>query len=333
MKKLKNIISMKTLYKTLKIAAGLFIVAALASSCVPDQESMGGNGQTIVRLVTPSADGYYMFAISASSVSQTVMALDIRKNSANASELNSETTVTLQFDNADTTMLKAYNQTYETNFVPFPAGTYTSSPVITSNKIILVFAPGDLAKQVSFTIPNATALDMSNAYGFAILASVTGTGTWSGTTNDTILVQIMPKNKYDGIYTLKGLHNRSPYNFPYMQTMELRTTGASSVAYFWPAPDGPDDYGHPIGTGPDIVNDVSWYGNGVAPVIVFDPLTDLVSNVYNSSPAPPITKWSSGSGSNANMYDPATKTIYVSWNYNANPLRVFTDTLYYKSPR
>lgn len=295
---------------------------------------MGDAGQTLIKLVKTSSDGYYMFAIGAIATPQKILVLDVRKDVPNSADLNAQTVVTLQLDGADTAMLKAYNHSYGTSFVPFPAGTYVFDPAIASGKITLTYAPGDFAKPIYVTIPNSLALDMSKAYGFCFKATTTGVGTWSGTTNDTILIQVMPKNKYDGLYLLKGMHNRPGYQFPYKQNMELRTTGASSVAFFWPLPDGANDYGHPIGTGPDIVNDVSWYGKTVAPVIVFDPVTDLVTNVYGSNPAgPPITLWPSGAGSNANMYDAATKTIYVSWNYNGNPARVFTDTLTYISPR
>ena len=322
---------MKTLHK-IKIAAAISFLGLIMASCVPKQETMGDAGQTLIKMVKTSSDGYYMYAIGAVSTSQKFLVLDVRKNAANSTDLNTQTVVTLQFDGADTAMLKAYNNTYGTNFVPFPAGTYSFDPAIAAGKITLTFAPGDFAKPIYLTIPNALLLDMSKAYGFCIKATMTGAGKWSETTNDTILIQAMPKNKYDGLYLLKGAHNRVPYNFPYLTNMELRTTGASSVAFFWPGPEGPNDFGHPIGTGPDPVNDMSWYGNTIAPVIVFDPVTDFVSDVYNTGGPTVITKFT-GAGSNANLYDAATKTIYVSWNYNNNPLRAFIDTLTYTGVR
>jgi hypothetical protein len=40
---------MKTFYKTIKIAAGVFLLAALAVSCLPEQQSMGDAGQTLIK--------------------------------------------------------------------------------------------------------------------------------------------------------------------------------------------------------------------------------------------------------------------------------------------
>jgi hypothetical protein len=315
---------MKTLHK-IKIAAALLFLGLIMVSCVPKQETLGDAGLTTVKLVKTSSDGYFMYAIGAISTSQKFLVLDVRKSAANSADLNVQTVVTLQLDGADTAMLKAYNKTYKTNYVPLPTSTYVFDPAIASGKITLTYAPGDFAKQIYVTIPNALLLDMSKAYGFCFKASTTGVGTWSGSTNDTMLIHVMPKNKYDGLYLLKGVHNRSPYNLPYETNMELRTTGASSVAFWWP---DAEDYGHPIGT----ADGISWYGNVIAPVIVFDPVTDFVSNVYNAGGPTVITKFT-GAGANSNLYDAATKTIYVSWNYNGNPLRAFFDTLTFVSDR
>ena len=39
------------------------------------------------------------------------------------------------------------------------------------------------------------------------------------------------KNKYDGIYTLRGYHNRVPYTFPYEVEMHMVTYGPTSDIY------------------------------------------------------------------------------------------------------
>jgi hypothetical protein len=321
--------NMKTLHK-INIVICVLSFALFAVSCLPKDETMGTAGLTTIEMTTPSSDGYYMYPISAVDTAQTFLVLDVRRNIPNSADLNTQTVVTLQIDGADTAMLNEYNLAHGTTFVPLPAGTYSFDPAIESGKIILTFAPGDIAKQINVTIPNSLLLDMANKYAFCFKATVTGTGTWSGSTNDILCIYVMPKNKYDGLYLLKGLHNRPPYDlYPYKTNMEMRTVGANSVAFYWPEP-GINSYGHPIGT----ADGLSWYGPAVAPVVVFDPVTELVTNVYGTGAGgPPITLFTSGSGSNANKYDPATKTIYVSWNYNNNPARVFTDTLTYIGPR
>lgn len=316
---------MKTFYNTLKIFAGIFLLASLAVSCVPEQESLGDAGQTIVKITGP-VDGFKLIAIDAVATSQKANAFIVRKDAHSEAALNTTTSVVLKKDDG---ILTWYNTENGTSFIPLPSALCTPSlTTATDGTINLEFAAGEAAKAMVYTIPNATLFDFSKQYALGYrLVSVSGEGAISGGYPDTIVVQVLAKNKYDGLYLLKGKHNRDPYTFPYETEVEMRTTGASSVRFYWP---DAGDYGHPIGVGPD--NDLSWYGTAIGPVIVFDPVTNLVSDVYNAGGATVITKFT-GAGANSNLYDPATKTIYVSWNYNNNPLRAFFDTLTYISPR
>jgi len=319
---------MKTLINTIKLAVGVLILAGLAVSCLPKQETMGDAGQTLVKL---SPAGFKLIAVDAAAIPQYASAFEIRKDANNAAALNTPSIVILRKDDA---ILTKYNAAEGTSFIPLPSSLMNTSFVPAADgTITLNYAAGEFSKSMDYTIPNASIFDFTKQYALGYrIESVSGSGIIAKGGVDTIVVQVLAKNKYDGKYLLKGVHNRVPYNFPYKQIMEMHTTGASSVAFYWPAPDGPNSVGHPIGTGPDIVNDVSWYGAGIAPVVVFDPVTNLVTNVYNTGSATPITKFT-GAGANSNKYDPATKTIYVTWNYNNNPLRVFTDTLSYIGPR
>jgi hypothetical protein len=328
---LKNINkkSMKTLYNTLKIFAGIFLLASFAMSCVPEQQSMGDAGQTLIKL-TPA--GFNLIAIDAKATPQKANGFILRKDAHNSTALNTPTTVVIKKDDA---ILTWYNAENSTNFVPLPTSLCTPSLAAAADGTITVeFAAGVTAAALDLTIPNASIFDFSKQYGLAYrIESVSGEGKISevglpdNDAVDTIVIQVLAKNKYDGLYLLKGKHSRDPYTFPYETEMEMHTNGASSVRFFWPEAGG---YGHPIGVGPD--NDLSWYGTGIGPVIVFDPVTNLVSDVFNAGSATPITKFT-GAGANSNLYDPATKTIYVSWNYNNNPLRAFFDTLTYIGPR
>ena len=146
----------------------------------------------------------------------------------------------------------------------------------------------------------------------------------------TAIVSIPIKNKYDGTYRLQGHHNRSPYTFPYDTEIDLITQGPSSVSFYWP---DAGSVGHPIGVGAN--NSLSWYGPTVAPVIVFDPATDLVTDVFNSSTAGPAIDIYTGAGSGQGRYEDngSDIKIYVYWRYSANDLRAFLDTLTYIGPR
>ncbi|MGD0341348.1 MAG: DUF1735 domain-containing protein [Bacteroidales bacterium] len=314
---------MKTIHK-ITIAACVLFFALLAVSCLPKTETMGDVGQTLVKL---HPDTYKMLAVDAKTTPQLCLMFEVRRDAANAADLNSTTTVVLKYD-ADTSILKAYNKANSTSFIPIPPALGTVSPAITAGQITLNFAAGDFSKSIWVNLPSSGSFDFSKHYALAFkVLSVTGTGTLTADLADQVVVEVLAKNKYDGLYLLKGVHNRVPYNFPYSTNVEMRTFGATSVAFYWP---DAGSYGHPIGVGPG--NDLSWYGAAISPVVVFDPVTDFVTNVYNAGGSTPITMFT-GAGANSNKYVAATKTIYVTWNYNNNPLRVFTDTLTYISPR
>lgn len=330
---------MKTLYNIIKLSAGILLVSSLMVSCIPEPESMD-KGQTLIKLTSPTEDGYLMYAIDGASYSQTVKVLDIRRDFANTEALNSSTTVVLEFDKADTSMLNKYNDTYGTEFVPFPEGTYSINPPISSGNITLEFKPGEFAKEIYVTIPDATTL-MEYAYAFAIKVTVSGEGKWSEQSNDTLAIQIMPKNKYDGIYEVKAV---SPmidvvnsaltglYPFKYV----LETSGLHSCRCFdseiW------FDYMHPIMSG----TDTSGYGYFGLEVF-FDPSGDgTIIDLKNPWGNPPgNTRMPVLDPSGVNKWDPATHDIRIKY-WMIQPsvvttpphIRTYFDELWiYKGPR
>lgn len=135
-------------------------------------------------------------------------------------------------------------------------------------------------------------------------------------------------NYYDGKFKMSGYHNRTPYNFPYIDIpMEMVTIGLNEVAFYWPAA---ASFGHPFGIGPN--NELSWYGPTICPVIKFDLVTNEVIDVYSNGSPTPINMYS-GNIPTHNHYDPVTRKIYVAWQYNNNIERAFFDTLTYIGPR
>ncbi len=220
----------------------------------------------------------------------------------------------------DPTILSEYNAANGTIIEEFNPALYD----LGSTDVIL--PKGQQLLDISIRVPSTLALDPLKTYGIGLRIVAVDPGyTISGNQN-RILVEVGLKNRYDGVYNLKGYHNRDPYTFPYDTEEYMITAGPVSVAFYWPQK---NDFGHPIGVAPGVTN---WYGNTIAPVVVFDPLTDLVTDVFNAGGATPITMFT-GAGAGISRYEPSTKTIYVSWNYNANPLRAFFDTLVYTGPR
>ena len=182
--------------------------------------------------------------------------------------------------------------------------------------------------QVPVKVPSTLTLDPNKSFGVGLrITAVTGNFQIASNMKN-LLIEFSIKNKYDGKYTLRGYHNRVPYNFPYETEIHMVTAGPSAVAFYWPEA---GSVGHPIGIGPN--NALNWYGASVAPVVVFDLSTNLVTSVYGSDPGGPVITMFTGAGSRLSKWDPATKAMTVDWNYNGNPLRAFFDDLEYKGPR
>ena len=226
-------------------------------------------------------------------------------------------TVTLSKDDAT---LTTFNTTNGTSKVA-PVATVINFPST------VVIKKGTSQTTVQATVTLSSDFNFNAAYALPIKISAVSSGVISGNFGSSVYA-FGVRNKYDGVYRMKGFHTRSPYNFPYDETMEMRTLGAASVGYYWPAAGA---FGHPIGIGPN--NTLNWYGGSISPVVVFDPATNLVTNIYNQgSTTTPISIYT-GAGSGQCRQDQSTKTMYLYWRYNANDARGFLDTLTYLHAR
>jgi hypothetical protein len=228
---------------------------------------------------------------------------------------NSDITVTLASNPASLTTYNTANGTSK----EIPPATVASFPTS------VVIKKGTSQTTVQATVKISPDFDYSKAYALPIKITAVSSGLISGNYGVSVYA-FGVRNKYDGVYKLKGYHTRVPYNFPYTNiTMEMRTLGANAVGFYWP---DAGSFGHPIGVGP---GSVSWYGSAISPVVVFDIATNLVTNVFNQGGATPISIYTGpGSGQGRQAAD---KTMYIYWRYNANDLRAFVDTLTYVRPR
>jgi hypothetical protein len=229
--------------------------------------------------------------------------------------------ITINLAIKSTELISAYNTANGTNIQVLTPTLYTMPTTVT-------IPAGARNVTVPLVITSTLSLNPNIAYGIAIQIT-SASGNYIVAENlKNLLIQFSIKNKYDGVYNLTGYHNRVPYTFPYQTTMHMVTSGPDAVYFFWPLVGG---VGHPIGIGPN--NALSWYGPVVAPVVVFNTSTNLVTNVFGSDPAgPPITMFT-GAGSRLSKWDPATRNMTVDWNYNNNPLRAFFDDLQYLRAR
>jgi len=240
--------------------------------------------------------------------------------------------VTLQINNS---VISSYNTANGANIQVLPTALYTI-PSLT-----LTIPAGQRNVKVPVNVLSTISLNPNLAYGIGLsIVSATGNVVVAGNLKD-LLIEFSIKNKYDGKYNLKGVHNRSPYLFPFNLTVHMITTGPNSVALWNPAR---AEFAQPIGTAPGTV---SSYGEAVSPNFTFDPSgsgpggSDLCSgvslyvgsavtlamvtldNVADANPDGPIV----------NRYERGTKVMYLTYQYNGNDLRRFYDTLTYTGAR
>lgn len=230
--------------------------------------------------------------------------------------------------NNTTTLLNAYNTANGTSILPLPTNLYTLP-------LTLTIPAGARNAEVPITVSDASALDPNKSYAVGVTISAVEGGYIIAQNLKNLLIEIGLKNKYDGRYNLKGVHNRTPYTFPFETTVEMWTTGPNSVAMFWPLA---GDFGQPIGVGP---GSISWYGNAVSPNFTFNPSTNICTGVNlqvgNAVTLAMVTLDAvadmNPDGPIVNRYEPGPKVMYLSFQYNGNDLRRFYDTLTFLGPR
>jgi hypothetical protein len=329
---------MKTLQNTIKIALVVISMAALAVSCIPKEQSMGGAGQTLVKL---SPDGFAMLAVDAKTTAQTGILFEVRRDVPSQTALNATTTAVLSYD-TDGSILAAYNTANGTNFIPLPTTLATVSPALVSGQISVTFAAGDFAKSVMVNIPSSASFDFSKNYALAFkLVSVTGSGTVSAAVGKTIVAQVLAKNRWDGVYTVTGtyedyIYAPGTYAGYYPKTIQLQTTGSTTCARY-----DADyaTYGYifdPSGAG----TSASYFGNWY-PAFTFDVTTNKVVDCFNTF-ADPLPRQRTAllyTGAGAiNQWNASNKSMDVTFQLKAlttSPQirNLVTEHYTYKGPR
>jgi hypothetical protein len=328
---------MKTLKNTIKIAIGVLVLGTMMTSCVQKQESLGSAGQTLVKL-NPS--GFNMVAVDAKTTPQTAVLFDVMRNVNSQASLSQATTVVLQFD-TDGAMLAAYNTANSKTFIPLPVSLATTVPAIVAGKITLEFGANDFAKSVSVNIPASANFDFSKQYALTFkLIEVTGTGTMSEAVGKTIVVQVLAKNKWDGVYDVDGtyvdyIYAPGAYAGYYPKVIQLRTTGSvtcsryevdfATYAYAFD-PYGDGQYWSSFG--------------GWTPSFMFDAsdnVVDCINTTLDPAPRSRTALLYTGAGS-INKYFSATKTMDVTFQLKALTTtpqirNLITEHYVYKGPR
>lgn len=311
-------------------------VILLATSCLKDSveqpnNSQGGNDNEVKGVYFSKGKGPYVpgvkaavelsslpqplqftVGLAASALQSTSVDFTMALNSEAANKLR-DTLIGQGFDPATVEVL-------DPSLISFPtSGTVDAGKWVDSIDIAL----------------NTSTLNAENVYVFAISLTGANNGFQVATGGlGTICYQLTVKNRMDGRYSIKGYHNRAPYNFLYEESttdpselvFDMITTGPNSVVYYWIAG---GDFGHCIGLGTSL----SWYGD-FAPELTFNVDNDLVSVANFVAATPPMAVFVNAAYNTfPSRFDPSDHTIYACFNYNNNPLRGFFDTLTYISPR
>ncbi|MBL0144804.1 MAG: hypothetical protein IPP48_02640 [Chitinophagaceae bacterium] len=286
-----------------KKIAGLMVAVAIFSSCdkVEKVTGTGDSGKTLVKLLqggTPA--NIVKTPVDFVPTPTKIVGVDIRRDIANSEELNKTMVVTIKDDTAAVT---AANPGY----IKLPTSWYSYSVADGSKTggeggvYTVTLKPGEFAKQIYITIPNATLLNPSSLYalGFTILTCDAGSVL---STQKSVVVEIGAKNNWDGVYEQSGTFldvSNAAFTYDAPQQYSLITVGASTCIVRNDDLNGgiPGYVFSNAGAG-------TYYGS-YGLVISFNPATNVISDLHNyyGDPAFPATSGGTpASGTGAPLY-------------------------------
>lgn len=261
--------------------SSIFTLLTLAigfSACIKKEVTpLKDEGATFVKILGGSSPAVVKSnPIDFVSTSQTITVCDVRKDAANGADLNRATTVTIK---DDTAAVRAANP----NYLQLPSSWYTivGSGVTKTGGMggnyTVSFSPGDFAKEIRITIPNAQVLNPSRLYGLGF--TITGVTADSKISFEkSIVVEIGAKNPWDGVYLMSGTFTDLAFPaFTYIgdQQYSLITVSATRCVVRNDDLNGgiPGYIFSNAGSG-------TYYG-AYGLVIGFDPATNRIAELYN----------------------------------------------------
>ena len=234
-----------------------------------------------------------------------VAAFKLNINYSGVETASQDITVNLALDTA---ALSLYNTTDGTHYMVPPASVYKFPTSV-------VISKGKQLAQADVTITISNDFDFNESYAVPLKISSASAGTVSNNFGSAIY-SFGGRNKYDGIYRIKGnvTHPTAAYTGPFLAEEEtFKTTGAASIG---------------MEAQPFFNNGTLSYF-GVSPVFTVNADNSVtVTNMPDGGMAPSISD-----PNYKNRYDPATKTFYISYSYNAAAPRIVYDTCIYVKPR
>ncbi len=288
------------------LSAALLMAAFATTSCLKEQgyvDTKNDPNKYVADISEAGAMDLNALALNATPPVEDVKVCQVRIGSKDVP--NKDFTLKLT---VNPTLVTDYNTANGTNYVVLPSSAYTAS----FDNILI--PSGKRATDVSIKL-NKASLDLSNAYALGLTLSDAGGATISSSAKN-IIIGILVKNQWDGVYSLKGyiLRAGDPVLSGYFSgyEMSLATTGSNSVGF----------------TGLQIWANGSGVGIGNPAFVI-----NADNTITISSPGGAVNSSTQGSGY-ISKYDPATKTFYADFTWGAGlAARRATDTLTYARPR
>jgi hypothetical protein len=276
--------------KKYKIFAVAMIAAVTFTSCLKDDDPIISGAPSVLEFkalgaVEGTADTIQAYALPFEATA-TSEVINVVVRYTGPDKAPSDLAVKLELDQR---IIEAYNEENETEYELLPADLYDVP------SLDIVIPKGQNSVTVPFTV-NPSAFDLSKSYVLP-LKIVPPAGQLAGRNNSAILVNVLAKNEYDGLYRHTYVSSLGSGT----NTVPLITTGKNSVKSS---------------------GLLGVYSNAFAMNI--DPETNQVTVIMDSL-LPVATDASS-------KYDPASRTFTIKWTSNGGA-RTFEETFVHISSR
>lgn len=278
--------------KNIKLIVFSFCVALTISACKEAVVNpIDGVGDNYFRMPA-GADAVTVVGFSAEPGVKTVALVEVLRDANSEVALNTAATVTLKID---PTILTAYNA--DTNNVTklelIPATLYTT------DALTLNFAAGEFSKVIYMKV-DPSKLDLTKKYALPIAAEA-GSGYKVRNGLNKALFQLIAKNKYDGQYRSTGYFTHpTPTSSRAIDRVKVLSTVDATTSETELGDLGGSNYFMQIKVNPD--NTVTLIPKGASP--------------------PPLNQTYG-----PNYYDPAKKTFFLHYSYNAAAPRIIKEEI------
>ena len=301
-----------------KVSINIFLFSALlmgVSSCLK-KDAMNidtdSGTKSVVEFantganVSDATSKYPRFFIDLGTItSGQVTSVQINVSYSGADVAPEDITVGLVVDSA---ALYTYDTTFNLDYVVPPTSVYKMPSSVVIKK-------GTHQTSIQATITVGTDFDFNESYAIPLTIKSASFGTISSNFG-TAFYSFGGRNAYDGVYKMKGhvTHPNTAYVGPFVAPeVEFSTVGATAIAM----------------EAQPFFNNGALSFFGVYPVFTVNADNSVtVSGLPAGGMAPSVTD-----PTYKNRYDPATKTFYISYSYNAATPRIIYDTCVYVKPR